>query len=479
MALNQNDGALSGSLVLTGVTVVDTRTGQLTPNSDVFLEAGTIRAIAPAGAIAPDPSTTVIPAAGKFLTPGFIDMHVHCLQDARPEDGLAVLLAHGVTGVRQMAGTYPMLEKRRNGGYDFGPGLPEILEVPGDILTAGNCPTPEAGVAEVRKQKEAGADFIKTIFVAPPTFFATLAESNRLGLKYGGHLSPGVDVTAASNAGMSFIEHLGGPIEMQLIKCSKMEFIIRLMMKLRPVKMNMSFNDLTGKVARTLIVNPVLFRLNMDPTGLEKTQKLLDSFSADKCKKLADTLVKNSTWQCPTLIRTETMQFGDEPRHTQNPDLRYVPAEVRAFWTEIGNEYKQKLSPAGKKTTLQIMDLARRMTGIFAENGVKMTTGSDYGGGWVIPGVSLHQEFDLLEQSGLSPLKVLQMATVNGAEFLKRSDLGTVEASKKANLVLLDANPIASVQNLHQVSAVVCGGNYFSNDVLTGMRQGVAARLAS
>ncbi len=81
-----------------------------------------------------------------------------------------------------------------------------------------------------------------------------------------------------------------------------------------------------------------------------------------------------------------------------------------------------------------------------------MMTGSDFGGGWVIPGVSLHQEFDLLEKAGLTPLRILQMTARNGAEFLKReSTMGTVDEGKDANLVLLDGNPLESAQNLHTI----------------------------
>ena len=88
-------------------------------------------------------------------------------------------------------------------------------------------------------------------------------------------------------------------------------------------------------------------------------------------------------------------------------------------------------------------ELELKLTRIFEECGVKMMTGSDFGGGWVIPGVSLHQEFDLLEKAGLTPLRILQMTTWNGAEFLKReSTMGTVDEGKDANLVLLDGNPL-------------------------------------
>jgi imidazolonepropionase-like amidohydrolase len=100
-----------------------------------------------------------------------------------------------------------------------------------------------------------------------------------------------------------------------------------------------------------------------------------------------------------------------------------------------------------------------------------MLAGSDVGGGWLIPGFSLHQEFDLLAEAGVSPLKVLQMTTLNGAVFLnKETTMGTVDAGKEANLVVLDANPLDSVQNLHRIHAVIRNGHYYSQAELEALK---------
>jgi imidazolonepropionase-like amidohydrolase len=112
-------------------------------------------------------------------------------------------------------------------------------------------------------------------------------------------------------------------------------------------------------------------------------------------------------------------------------------------------------------------------------SGVKMLAGSDLGGIWVIPGVSLHQEFRELAASGLSPLEVLQTTTLNAAEFLRReATMGSVEAGKNADLVLLDANPIDDVANLGKISAVISRGKYFSRAALEMMKSEVAEALS-
>ena len=461
-------------LILTNVTVVDTETGKLTPDATVTLANGTIASITqgvPAAAGAVD-------ARGKFLVPGFLDMHVHSMQEPHPPDSLAMLLAYGVTGIRQMAGSPQLLEQRKQGKLDFGPDTPACLAVPGALLTFANCPTPEAGVAEIRRQKEQGADFIKTIFVSNKTFFATLAEARKLGLPYGGHLSPGVDVIDASNAGLTFIEHLG-PTEIQLIKCSKAEFIIKTVLKIKPPApppLNMA--DLQGMAGKTLIANPILFRMNMDPKAADKTAKLVNSFDPAKAVKLAQACARNSTWQCPTLIRNETMQFGDDPVHTESPALQYVPTSVRELWTDVGRQYTAKLTPAARDTMKRLKDVSFRLLKILDENNVPLLAGSDYGGGWLVPGISLHQEFDLLADAGLTPLRILQMTTIDGARFLKReSTMGTVAAGKEANLVLLNANPIESAQNLHGIHAVVREGRYYDAPTLESLKTRVAASV--
>ena len=220
--------------------------------------------------------------------------------------------------------------------------------------------------------------------------------------------------------------------------------------------------------------------MNMDPKAADKTARLVSSFQPEKARKLAVTCAENHTWQCPTLIRNETMQFGDEPRYTQSPDLRYIATAVRQLWSDVARQYAEKLTPAAKETMLRLSDLSLRLVKTFDDNGVEMLAGSDYGGGWVIPGISLHQEFDLLAAAGLSPLKVLQMTTINGARFLKReATMGTVAAGKEANLVLLNANPMDSVQNLHGIHAVIRDGRFYSTDALTQLKERVAQNVAA
>lgn len=471
----------SQRLVLKGVTVIDPRDGSAIPAQSVWIDSGKIQRVTSAEETGGIADYVAVEASGKFVVPGFLDMHMHCLQDPEPESGLAMMLSYGVTGVRQMAGTPELLAQRRQGKLEYGPDTPELLAMPGDILTSANAATPSAAIEEVRKQKAAGADFIKSIFVTPKVFAASLAEANRLGLPYGGHISPGVDMVQSSKAGLHFVEHLG-PIDSLLLNTSKFKWLLLLLLRLRPpAAMKLSMEGM-GESEHLLVANPMLLRLNMDPKALEKTQRLINSFSEKKSRHLAETFARNNTWMCPTLIRNRTMQFGDQPEFTDSPHLQYVSKANRALWSKAAEQYRARLTPAFRETLRQLDELSRRVVKTHAEAGVKMMAGTDAGGGggWLVPGVSLHQEFDLLASAGFSPLQVLQMATCNGAEYLNKLDtLGSVSEGKTADLVLLEADPLAGVQNLHGLWGVVRGGRFYSQQRMLALREQVAQRVSA
>ncbi len=277
---------------------------------------------------------------------------------------------------------------------------------------------------------------------------------------------------------MRAIEHLG-PADMQLISCSVAETQIREAMAHQPPPPQMP-PEAVAKMGRLMIASPTLGRVMANPEALSRTQKLLDTYNEGKCKALAQVFVTNNTWQVPTLIRLETMQQADDARFTQAPELEYIPRDVRGYWTGVAQQFTAKVTPEMRGTLKQLLAAELRMTKTFDEAGVSMLAGSDYGGIWVIPGVSLHQEFDLLDQAGLSPLRVLQMTTLDGARFLHHeATAGTVEEGKAANLVLLEKNPLERVANLHTVDAVVRGGRYYAKGDLEGLKKRVASHVAA
>jgi imidazolonepropionase-like amidohydrolase len=463
------------SWVLGNVTVVDTRTGRLSPGMSILIEGGTIVRVAPARSLRANGARQV-DGRGAFVVPGYNDMHAHPLNPGSPEGGLQLMLANGITGFRQMSGSPELLAARRAGPVTP-PDAPALLATPGNILTPPLvAPTAEAAVAEVRRQREQGADFIKVVALPPPVYLAMLDEARRLGIPVAGHLAAQLDVRTASDHGMRAIEHFG-PWESILIACSRDEPAIRQEMAAMgpppPPAIVPGVNPLAA-VQRAL-ANPALLAT---PATLGRTRRVLDTFDPARCRDIARRFVANQTWQVPTLIRLRTMQFGDDARYRNNPDLRYIPNATRQLWESLAQEFGQRITPDQREIFTSLFAAQLRLVKLFDEVGVPMLAGSDYGGGWEVAGFSLHQEFDLLGEAHLSPLRILQMTTIDAARFLGReSTMGSVAAGRNADLVLLGANPVAAVANLHRISGVVRAGHYYAPADLNRMKEEVARRV--
>jgi imidazolonepropionase-like amidohydrolase len=179
-------------LVVSDVTVVDTGDGRLDPHRDVHIGNDRIAAVIAHGETEPPGGATVVDGAGRFVTPGFNDMHVHALGAANPSGSLELMLAYGITGFRQMSGSQEIL-RRRAAGTLLPESSPRLLATCGDLLTPLTAGTVKSALAAVRAQHDDGADFVKVALVTPEVLSAVQAEARRLGIPVGGHLPVGVD----------------------------------------------------------------------------------------------------------------------------------------------------------------------------------------------------------------------------------------------------------------------------------------------
>jgi hypothetical protein len=468
LAAHATTTAVSSGTVIDNLTIVDPRNGKLQRGMAVVIDGGKIVKVVRAHSVVISGTAQLVDAGGKFVVPGYLDMHAHPLNSSSPETSLPLMLASGITGFRQMVGSPEQLEKRRQGQSLTPTVSPELLLIPGPVLAGPAVAAPEAVIAEIRKQKAAGADFIKIIDVPPATYLAALDEARADGLTVAGHLVPTVDVRDAARHGMRAIEHLGPTISM-LLACSTDEVAIRkAMANAPPPPVRIAFN-LPPAALKRLTANPVLLT---DQAGMALIQHVVATYSEAKCRELAKLLIQSGTWQVPTLVRLEAMNHGDDDELRNNPDLGLMPADDRQMWKDVGDNFEKKFSAADKQTLSDLYALQLKLFKLFDSVGMPMLTGTDFGGQWLVPGKSLHREFDVMGKTGVSPLHVLQMTTINGAKFLGReSSMGTVEAGKDANLVILDADPLMSVQNLHKIYGVVRAGTYYSRAALDAITQ--------
>ena len=467
--------------ILCGTTVVDVRDGSLRRAVDIIVEGGQIAAITATSDEHPD-RVAAVDARGTYAVPGFCDMHAHPLTDRRDaEPALRLMLACGVTGFRQMGGSRTLLNDRSAGKLALPIDGPALLSMPGEVLLPFNAGTESAALQSVRQQSDAGADFIKVAMVAPQVFFPAQAEAARLGLTTVGHLPVGIDVRAASDGRMRSIEHLGPGVGIVAACCDhqgaieqavadrpapKFPSVPRLPFAERLMEM------LMARVMAKTVINPLLLA---KPADADLIADVGRSFNDDKARALARVFAADQTWQCPTLIRLRTQQFCDDPVYRDNPNNRFVSQRTLKTWRKSTEKYASRpeaMRSAYRNNYARQLGLVR----IFDEQGVKMMAGSDVSGsGWEIPGFALHDEFDQLAAAGLTPLRILQMTTVNAAEFLgKTATSGSVEPGKDADIVLLSANPVENVAHLHDIAGVVRAGRYYSPETLTATIKTIA-----
>ncbi len=465
---------VTSGTVVQNVTVIDTRTGAATTGQALVIDQGKIQQVLPSAAVNASGNARVIDASGKFVVPGYLDMHTHALPAAvfMKAPQWPMLIAFGVTGIREMAGAPPLIgaakglnAARATGQVD----APEVLQVPGPPIVG--AATAASGAAAVMATKAVGGSFVKLVGAGPEALPAILQAAKAQGLDVAGHLSPGGTALDMAKGGMKAMEHLGGIWSIALDCADDQANIRAALVAGKGAKMPTPFPP-------TYPVSPIRFSAGDAPY----VQQAIDTYNPKTCDSVTKALAQSETWQVPTMIRLRTMTHSDAPQFMQDPNLKYVDPTTKALWTKLANEFTQ-LEPASTPATFRKSYASfEKALALWHKNGgaSKTLTGSDLGGIWVIPGVSLHQEFAELSKAGFTPLEVLQATTLNGARFLKReASMGTVEAGKNADLVLLDANPTQAVGNLSKIAGVVNAGKYFSKSDLDAMKEKVAATVAA
>jgi hypothetical protein len=451
-------------MVLRDVNVVNTRDGSVGAHMAVVIAGGKIQQVVANEAVHVSGTATVVDAAGNYVVPGYLDMHTHAMPAAGQQSNYwPLLIANGVTGIREMAGSPDIIMRARQLNADSAAGrvdAPEVLLVAGPPIAG--VPTPEVAKAQVRQHKAMGAGFIKFIAGNRDVTLAIISEAKVQGLEVAGHLTPALSAVDASDAGWRSVEHLGSGVGI-LLDCSTDEAAIR--------QAILNGEGAKPPLSMAAIVSPMRFRDLDGPLY----QRVMDTYSLEKCVNVARTFAKNDTWQAPSLIRLRAMDYSDDKLYRTAPELAYVSKGTREMWEDLAMQYPANVTPQSAAAFRQYYGLQEKLVLLMKQSGVKMLASSDLGGIWLVPGFSLHQEFKALAAAGLTPLDVLQMTTLNGAQFLHReADMGTVEQGKNANLVVLQANPLESVDNLGRIGAVILNGKYFSKDALEKMKSDVA-----
>jgi hypothetical protein len=459
----RSGAANAGPLRIDHVTVIDPRDGSTNPDMSVMVRGGKIVSVGVAVGTAPA-GVRVIDGAGRFVVPGYNNMHTHVFQEERSELFMAAMLREGTTGMRQLAGPDALLRRRAEGRLPLGANTPGLLAMAGALVMPFNSPSIERVRHEINRQKALGADFIKLIMVERDVFFAAVSWAHKQGMTIGGHLPPSITPSDASDAGYDYLEHLGTSANIWIETSSDREALraeadtslaLPNVLGYVPFAEQLFASEFVSKATATTLLNPAMAD---PPEFIPVLQRALNTFDEGAARKLSSTFVKNGTWQTPTLSRLRTEYRMDAPEYKSHPWLEMLSPQVRSNFQTTRTAFLD-LPQARRDAYHQYYDTASRFVGIMQAEGVPIMTGTDGPGG--NPGQDMPSEFQELAAAGLSPLDVLRATTTNPAAFLGRSDrMGAVAAGMDADFLLLDSDPLASVDNLSAISAVVNSGNF-------------------
>ncbi len=392
-------------ILIRDVTVIDVVKGTTTPKRSILIHGD--RIVTLGGEIAAARHAEIVNGAGKFVLPGFWDMHVHLTR----RDELPLYPAYGVTGVRDMGSDYERVKAWRT-DVEKSQFVGPHIETCGPLVDGFPSSDPNLPVKMIRSPAEARAlfdrldgqqvDFIGVSSRLPrEAYFALIERARKYYSLVAGDVPATVSVMEAIDARQKSIEHMSGI----LLACSTEERRLR-----EPLTLALERGDLDG------------FR--------QAESIAFDTFSPQKADVLFERMARFETRSVPILVK-----------------LRVSPYEKGLY----------------EKLTQVLMRMQR--------NGVAIMAGTDSGEPGTHPGEELHQELELLVAAGLTPAQALRSATVEPAKYIGADEkLGAVAQGRVADLVLLDANPLVDIRNTRKIDGVVIGGKYFSKIRLNALR---------
>jgi imidazolonepropionase-like amidohydrolase len=383
-------------------------------------------------------NATIINGKGKWLMPGLIDAHVHLSTDNyfgqkyptqtpdltfNTQDIMTPIIANGVTTVLDLNSTMETFGQKKEieKGHIIGPRIGLAALINGGSGQGRIANTAEEGRIMVRNVKAEGYDFIKVYSkLNIETYNAIINEAHKQGLKTIGHIP---------NAFQGKIEQ--------------------------------AFTPHFGMVAHA-----------------EEFSKQSQNMSLEDAQKFAKLSKDNGTWLSPTLT---TMVWIAKQTHSIDsiknlPSLKYVHPLFQSKWL-TANNYVKNASPEIATTFDNMVKYHFLLVKTFKEAGVPIVAGTDAGVSGVVAGFSLHDELELLVESGLTTQEALNSATLLSAQWLGTDkQIGSIETGKFADLVLLEQNPLIDIKNTRKIAGVFVNGKWLDKVKLNAMLTDLANR---
>lgn len=406
----------------------------------VLVENGRITAVGPAEQVEIPDGATRIEGNSRYLMPGLAEMHGHIPGSDNTqyvEDILFLYVAGGVTTVRGMAGHPYHLELRER--IAQGELLAPTVYTASPWLSADDAPTPEDADRLVREYKEMGYDLLKIGSISRESYDQMAQTANEVGIPFAGHIPSEVSLERALEAGQASIDHYDRYVEFLVPESANTE----------------------GRSS------------GFFGSGL------VDLADTGRIDEAVDRTLQAGTWNVPTLSLVEHLASPEAPEEMiQRPEMQYMPQGVLDGWVNAKKNFQARddfQPPAAQR----LVEIRRQLTKALHDAGAPIALGSDAPQFFNVPGFSIHHEMEMMVAAGLTPYEVLVTGTRNPAVYFDASgEFGTVEEGSRADLILLEANPLEDIGNAQQRAGVMVRGRWLPESEIQQRLKEIAASYA-